>query len=475
MKEWIKNNKNKLLIVSLIITFSIFLGICVFKDSDYFWHIKAGEYMFKNGPITKDVFSWELKGKYWSSHEWLFEILIYLLKIIFGNYNILVYSITSLIIVSGIIFINNKEKYEKNILFTVIWIMFSGLFMPFMQGRPHFISFILFTLCLYFINSLINNENSKNIFFIPFITILWANFHGGSSNLGYILCFIYLIIGLFNFDCDKMFAKRLSKKQLLKLLGVGLVSIICTGINIHGFKMTIYPYHNLLDSTMLENIAEWAPTSISNMTHLPFFILGIIILFVFLLSNKKINFLHFALFGVGLVLGLKAIRFWPYLYIISSFFIFDYIGNLKFNNLKYIICFLDIIFILVFILNFNNISKVLNKNNLYLSDEMINVIKDVKPKRLFNSYNVGGELIYNDIPVFIDGRADLYSYHGILNSYIAIDNTYLDYKASIKMYDFDYYLVSSGYIRNYLNDNDSFELVYFDSKTDYSLYKKKTS
>ena len=62
------------------------------KDSDYFWHVKAGEYMFNNKDIlVKDVFSWFMNGKYWMSHEWAFDYIIYLLKYLFGNAHLFIY------------------------------------------------------------------------------------------------------------------------------------------------------------------------------------------------------------------------------------------------------------------------------------------------------------------------------------------------------------------------------------------------
>ena len=52
-------------------------------------------------------------------------------------------------------------------------------------------------------------------------------------------------------------------------------------------------------------------------------------------------------------------------------------------------------------------SKVLSTKTL--SNSAISVLKKEEPKRLFNYYDYGAYLIYKDIPVFIDGRADLYS------------------------------------------------------------------
>lgn len=476
MKEKIINHKKELLIASLFLSISLFLGLFIIKESDYFWHITAGKYMLNNGPIKQDIFSWSVNSKYWYSHEWLFEVLIAFLNKLFGNISMIIYTTSIIIGIFSIIFIYNKDKMKNNMLFTSIWIGFSGMMMPFVQTRPHLISFLFTTLCIYSIYSLINNQNSKKIYFIPLITILWSNFHGGSSNLGYLFCFITLLFGLFNFNCEKIYAERLTKKQIYKLLGVGLVSIFCTGINIHGFKMTLYPYMNLMDSTMLANIQEWTPTTLSETSHLSFFITGIIILFIFLLSNKKIRFMDFVLFGLSLALGLKAIRFWPYLYLISSFFIFDYIKDLKFKNIQYIIIIIDLALITSFVIYSSDFINEVDRDYYKLNDEIIGILKDEKPEKLFNSYDIGGELIYHKVPVFIDGRADLYSEQGILKQYLAISNINYDYKALLDLYDFDYFLIDRNCTLNeYLKYNDNYEIIYNNYEVDYVLYKKKTS
>ena len=74
-----KNNRKLFIIFTIfVISMSLFLLNFMRIDSDYFWHIKAGEYMFNNKVLTHDIFSWYVNGKYWMSHEWLFEIIMYL-------------------------------------------------------------------------------------------------------------------------------------------------------------------------------------------------------------------------------------------------------------------------------------------------------------------------------------------------------------------------------------------------------------
>ena len=92
-------------------------------------------------------------------------------------------------------------------------------------------------------------------------------------------------------------------------------------------------------------------------------------------------------------------------------------------------------------------------------------------RNLKNVYDLGGELIYNDIKVFIDGRADLYSKYNFMDA-VNISRLGGDFKERIKYYNFDYLLVNSDFqLQYYLNNSDEFELIYSDKGI--YLYKVK--
>ncbi len=80
------------------------------------------------------------------------------------------------------------------------------------------------------------------------------------------------------------------------------------------------------------------------------------------------------------------------------------------------------------------------------------------------SLYTGGYLIYNDIFVFIDGRADLYSLYNY-EDYLDIDNLSYGYDKLLKKYKFDYILMpkKSGF-STYLNESSEYDLIYSDKK-----------
>lgn len=470
IKSFIRKHSTSICFVLLFISFAFFLTLFFCRDSDYFWHIKAGESILEHGILTHDVFSWVLLGKKWMSHEWLFEVFLAFLKAFFGVYHPVIYVFCSLVLLFLILFFTNKKNYLRNIPFSLIWIIFFLIFVGFIQARPHLISFSLFAITIYLLYDLYRDESSKKIYFLPLITILWANVHGGSSNLPYLFCFIFLFCGLFQFRFSKIEAMRLSKKQLIRYFCIMILCMICTCFNPHGIDMFFYPYVNILNTTMLSNISEWQPTVLSNVSHYPYFILLVALIFSLLFSKKKIQWIDFVLLCVVAFLGLKSIRFWPYTYIVSTYFIFSYIPEMKIVRGTNI-CLIGLVFLFfcLFVTQKDMILTSIQKERY--DSRFIQIIKEENPQRLFNMYDDGGELIYHDILVFIDGRADLYSNYNY-EDYLSISNLEKNTSNLIEKYHFDYFLVHKSYpIYTYLKNNDRYIKIYSDE--DIVFYKKK--
>ena len=347
--------------------------------------------------------------------------------------------------------------------------MFFGIsLLGFIQVRAYLISFLLLSITIYLLIDLYHNSESYKIYFLPLITIIWANVHGGSSNLPYLLCFIFFIIGHFSFQFKKIESKRLKKKQLYRYFIVMILCIISVCINIHGIKMLTYPYLNMFDTVMIDYIMEWRSTTLHESFHYVYFAYLLFLLLTFLFSSKKIQLIDFVLFLICTYLGLKSIRFWAFTPIIMSYVIFSYVGKSNNKGFTGSVIILSTFLLFVFLLN-DSFSK-LNNSKQNISSETISMISKANPKKLFNQYKYGGELIYHDIPVFIDGRADLYS-GNYFNDYLSIINLKNNAISLIRKYNFDYYLLSGeDPLYTFISNSEEYELVYNDKNI--YFYKK---
>ena len=466
MMDKLKKNKLFILYFVLILCFSLFSLVFFVYDSDYFWHIKAGEVMVKNSKIlTHDVFSWYMNGKYWFSHEWLFEVLIYGMSTIFSKYHVYIYCFLTFLMLQLMPFLTNRESYLKNIPFSMLWISLSAILFFFLQARPHMISFCLFSITLLILYDIYNNEKSKKYLFFPLISLCWVNFHGGSSNLVYLLPVLFLVAGLFSFESSKISAKRYTKTQIKKYILCIILGFFPLFLNPHGVKMILYPYQNMGNSVMLANIVEWHCSDLNNLSHYPYFLLVFLIFIILIFSKKKIRFLDFILFLFTLYLGLKSIIFWPFIYISMSYCIWYYIPKRKLDTgTSFVLVSLSVIFVSLFLL-----FKPGTVNYKILDDKAINVLKKEKVERLFNYYDYGGYLIYKDVLVFMDGRADLYSGYNY-EDYLNISSLGPNYDKLLRKYDFDYFIIPKDCgLAFYLKDMDHYKKIYSDC--DVVVYK----
>jgi len=75
------------------------------SDPDFWWHLKTGEYIVKTLRFPRvDFYSFTLPGKPWVAHEWLSEVIFYLVYSRVGPYA-LIFIFTALIVLAfGIVF-----------------------------------------------------------------------------------------------------------------------------------------------------------------------------------------------------------------------------------------------------------------------------------------------------------------------------------------------------------------------------------
>lgn len=154
-----------------------------------------------------------------------------------------------------------------------------------------------------------------------------------------------------------------------------------------------------------------------------------------------------------------------------------------------------ILLILVVLISWLNIKdklddKYINENNYpveatkYIKETLINKV-GVENLKLFNEYNYGSYLLLNDIPVFIDSRADLYApefngvknddgiYEGrdIFSDFINVSSMNSYYEMIFDKYDINYVILYRATKLNIILCRDeNYDIEYIDDK--FVVYKR---
>lgn len=459
------------------------------SGNDYWWHIKLGEHIWMQKSIpTTDLFSWygTMHGIKCTVHEWLADVLFYLIQHVFGAFGIFMLSFfLAVVLVLLSIKVVGRRLFQNVVFSGLFFSLFAVLTTLFFYGRPHIFSIYLFFAEIYCLHRYYHQPESKCIWFIPAIGCLWSNLHGGSSNLSYLLCILFLVCGAVKIHIGKLYAIRMPRgwlKTLLLITGLTIASVL---VNPIGFSVFIYPYVNMGNAFMLSVVSEWAAPDAKNSGHLILYFLPVFMVVVSLiLTEKRVALLNLVMLLFFAILFFRSIRFIIFFYIAAVFFAFSYFPKWKMKEIKGKLEKAAVLLFLAFIglgILFG-VSKVIPKVSagtlisVAVSDEAIQAVKAENPERIFNDYNFGEALIYHDIPVFFDSRADLYAENNILKDGISLlhlqsaeGEEVFDVDAMMDKYRFDGYFISASRpLYTYLVSHpERFLLVYADGNAGY--------
>ena len=424
----------------ILFIFFVMLGVQIYSFSsgisgnDFWWHVKVGEYVVKTRSVpTTDIFSWigMEKGIAWTAHEWLSDVLFYYIYSAAGGVGIYLLSVSLAVFLSVLLWRQAREALEENILVCGLFFsLFAVLTSLFFYGRPHVFSFFLLFFELKILYSFYENASDRRIWWIPVLAALWSNLHGGSANLSYLLCFAFLIVALCSVSVGRVSCKRLPKSALLRLFAVSLLSLGAILINPIGGRVLIYPYASFADSISMQVISEWHPPDAKAIGNLVLYFLPIgVIAFGMVSTERKIRAIDVVVMALFLLLFFRSARFIILWYIAAVFCGFLYIPKCKVKAItrpyEKVLLGLAGCLIPICLFGFGIYQSVTAYQqgdivSTAARKEAIEYVKHASPKRLFNDYNVGESLIFNDLPVFFDARADLFAQEHIMEDGISL-------------------------------------------------------
>lgn len=464
--------------------------------NDTFYMIKLGDYIYHNGIDLMDHYCWITDLSYTYPH-WLYDFLLYIVYLNFGYDGIYYSTILLFIFFVLIIYYVNIQKNNNEFMSFLVSILSIFVLKIFVCARAQLITSILFFLEVYFIEKLLSGGKVKYMILLIFISLLIANLHA-TVWLFYFVLYLPFIgehlfyklkyCGLFrkkvlnsNKEVENIQRIVIEKlfyfKKLILVFGLSFLMGLFTPSRI----CYSYVFRIMLGDSQMY-ISEHAPLVI---TQHPFFLVCLLILFgILLFSNTKMYLREFFMIGGLMVMCFLSGRHLVFFYTIGIFYIsvfccryfkekkdrtFDILGVFLVRNKIIYLSFLCFI-IIVFTFNFqkNSVDDYVPKDEYPV--DAVSYIKnnlDVNSMRLYNDYNFGSYLLFQDIPVFIDSRCDLYlrEFNGL--SYSIFDDAMLmktDYEEKFDFYGITHVLVyNNSFLAKLLKLDDAYQLLYEDS------------
>ena len=499
MKKVDKYQKFKLLFVAWAIILSFGLVRKSFQN-DTFYTIKIGELIIKNGIDMLDHFSFHLNLAYTYPH-WLYDVFIYLIYHQYGYGGIYASTIILLMILLLIIFKIDLLACQKKYLMAALSVMVGALAISgFATARAQLVSFIVFALQILFIESFLKNGKRRYLVGLLFLSLILCNVHVAVWPFYFIVYLPYIVEYLVSITITKIKFKKehklvnfvksridVERNDNVKYLILTMVLSLITGL-LTPLKDTPYTY--LIKTMMGDSQKYISEHQMISWRDSPFtIIITFETFFLAFLSKIKLRDL-FMISGLSLM-SIVSVRHIALLALIGTIcfgrtftlfldkFKLD-INNKVFNFFmkKWMIALMFILVITFSSLMFYHQSKKPYIEPKQYPVEAVKYLKenlDVNEIRLFNDYNFGSYLILNNIPVFVDSRADLYTkqFSG-LDYDILYDYEFMSsfYQEKFEFYDITHALIykEKNPMYNALKHDSNYKTLYEDKN--FVLYEK---
>ena len=495
-------DKRKGFIIGFIIFLIIFIIGIIRKElqNDTFYTIKVGESIFKNGIDMLDHFSIH-EGLPYTYPHWLYDCIIYLIYKVGSFTGIYISTIILYTILVLMVFITSK-KITNNLSVAAFSTFICTISVcGFATARAQLVSFIIFATEIYFIESYLISSKKRYLFGLLFLSVLLCNMHVAVWPFYFVLYLPYIAEYIIALICNKIklkkenkFIKYLKRKFILeknsniKYLILTMFLSIFTGF-ITPIKDTPYTY---IIKTMMGNSQKYIEEhqTITWLTS-PFTII-MAIETIFLTFFNKAKLRDFFMICGLVLMSIISIRHMALLGLIGTICfarVFDlFFLNFTFNIDEPIIKFFKKKIVLIpaflIVITFTTLMTIHNAKSPFIREELypikaVEYIKenlDIEKMRLYNEYNYGSYILLNDIKVFIDSRADLYTKEFNNKEDIFDDYYYigLHHELTLNKYKITHLLLpkEGNDIRNKIVNDKNYELIYEDEN--FEIYKKNS-
>jgi hypothetical protein len=442
-----------------VISFPVFLAVMLvavagyetrlhLADPDTWWHAKVGQLILATGHLpTHDIYSYTVTGQHWIAYEWLGEVLIgwaakwgtpgllALLCVFSGLLVLLMY-------VYGAVRTGNVKA---SLAACAVLLPLTAVFFTL---RPQLLAYSYLVVLLILLE-LYRQGREKVLWAIPPLFLVWINTHG-SFFLGLGIFGVFWFCGLFEFEWGTVEAKRWTPRQSRNLLLTLLASTAVLPLTPYGTQLAAYPFEMaFMQPLNIASIQEWQPVSFGDAWGKALLLLVLGLFLVQLKWKPRFRFFDLVFMLVTVVEAALHLRFiivmlfafLPWLISLLGRWLTPYVRSKDQYVLNAVLIALLIFGSIHFFPSEKKIDERLAKTFPMSAIEFMKAHPASVPEPMMNDYGWGGYLIWtfgsmqgSSRPVFIDGRADIYEYGGVLEDYMDVSRLKPDTPLVLKKY-----------------------------------------
>jgi hypothetical protein len=478
------------LLLGGVLTITLALFTSSEQDPDFWWHLRIGRWMVENGRLpSTDIFTFTVPNHVWTDHEYLTEILIWL---VYSTAGLAVLCVAfGLITWAGFWLIYRQVRHQPFVIVGVGLAIGALAGEPIWGPRAQMITFALSCLELYWLQGYMSGR-SRSLRFFPLVMVLWANLHGGWV-IGFAWLGVALVSEAIAWAMDRSNpAHRMHVRFLAIIIAISAVAVAATP---HFLSLYPYPFQTQGSVAQQKLIVEWFSPDFHEIHVRPFEVMMFLVIAGFALRRPSLY--QFLLTMLALGLALQSVRnlvlfvaaATPVMINTYSEFWKAFARDRKWSfTIPPRPLFAATTALALIVIAFVAVVRIGTSINSAAQDKLTAENYPVKAAdwlaanpqvgtRMFNQYGWGGYFVYRFYPdehrkVFIFGEAALMG-DGLLNQYEDIATLRSNWKSLLDQNQVDYVVYNKGEaLANVMATQADWTLAYEDSVAQIYVRKK---
>lgn len=234
------------------------------SDGDMFWHVRTGQEILSQGHFPQvDAYSWTMAGHRWIAKEWLSQALFAICYGLGGWTGAALLALAAASAAYALVFAALERRAGPLFALAAVFLVaLAGNFH--LLARPHVLAW---PVAAAFAIGLLDAAEAGRAPRWPFalLMVLWANLHG-SFLLGYILTPFFAWESLARTDENRLILA-------LRWAGFGLACLLAALVHPYGWRVFAAAADVLALGPAMSLISEWRPQNFSSFGHFEFILL----------------------------------------------------------------------------------------------------------------------------------------------------------------------------------------------------------
>lgn len=408
-------------------------------SNDTYWQWATGQWMIVHHQVIhRDVFSFTVRGHKWLDEEWGFQVLLAGLVRTIGPvaFWILPAGTTGGALLASVI--RWRKLGSPPLRVAVLAVIATASLLLGDAPRPQTLSYCCFGIELLILT--LARNNYRWLVTLPPLLLVWANVHG-SFLLGLAVIALELVLGF------RPLNRRLIVHRPLPIKATAVTLLACTVVsavaNPNGPPLFTYALRLSMNTQLGQLIEEWQSPNFHELFLVALVFFPIISLVATLtLRERQVDAFDLLLWGCLLLAAIHAQRFLPYLGVATGG-LFAGASPSRASSVRSSFLTAPLALMLGAAIVLGGPHRAAGTPVLTgPSAEPVAAVGwlSTHPGRVVSTYAWNDYLIHVGIPVFVDGRTDLYFGTGILNEWVRLDTVTVNPDPALQRWDVRYVL-----------------------------------